>query len=550
MTDDKSKTTDNLRHLAGRPMLHWISKAPLHIVKAYPGQLIELFSPVGAEESENLLLHGDNKDCLSYLATNGYRGTVDFVYIDPPFNTGSDNYVRKVKLRGSRLKKVDGESMSILEQTQYANAFFPDLFLQSIFERLQLLGELMTTDATIAVRIDYRFAHYIKILLDEVFGPTNFINEILVGRQRESAGSPKKLDVVTESIFVYSSSPNRIFNKQRVNRSIANTAWTDFLMGDERFPRERIFFGKTMTPPAGQHYPLKQEKVDKLIKERYIRLRCTACGYIYYFGESAEDLERFMRKKENRFKFYDLYSNKEYAAVETVNECIGCAKDSFHVDYLGSDEESVSTNWTDISSYANKTGYPTENSEVLLERLIKTYSNRGNLVIDCFMGSGTTAAVAQKLGRRWIGCDINKGSIQTTSKRLQNIIKEQVKSDKQAKLPTGDEQDIKPVLAFKHYRVNDYDLQIQHNEALELALEFVGVVRKRSDSFFEGELGKNLVKVVPFTHPCTMLDIELIKTELKNRPDEDRNITVISLGKDASVIYLFTHFFDGVASKN
>ncbi len=90
-------------------------------------------------------------------------------------------------------------------------------------------------------------------------------------------------------------------------------------------------------------------------------------------------------------------------------------------------------------------------------------------------------------------------------------------------------------LSFAVYRVNDYDLQIQHNEAFNLAIDHLGMTRTKTDSFFDGTLGKKLVKIVPFNHPITPLDLEEIKRELKNRPDEDRDIVVVGLGKEYAV---------------
>jgi hypothetical protein len=160
------------------------------------------------------------------------------------------------------------------------------------------------------------------------------------------------------------------------------------------------------------------------------------------------------------------------------------------------------------------------------------------------LGSGTTTAVAQRLGRRWIGCDINKGAIQTTVKRLRGIIAEQIKTARKAAADArqgtlmeatadGETPPPKPcAFGFTVWRVNDYDLQIQHNEAVNLACEHIGIERTRSDSYFEGTLGKRLVKIIPFGHPLTPLDLEELKRELDSRPDEDRNIVVVSLGME------------------
>jgi len=192
-----------------------------------------------------------------------------------------------------------------------------------------------------------------------------------------------------------------------------------------------------------------------------------------------------------------------------------------------------------------RTRFPTQKPEELCARIMGCCSNPGALVLDCFIGSGTMAAVAQKLGRRWIGCDINKGAVETASKRLQTIIKEQIEMAKGGSrtAPTLPGIDVakkneppQPTsLAFSVYRVNDYDLQIQHNEAVNLACEHIGIERTRSDAFFDGSLGKRLVRIIPFNHPLSPLDLEEIKKELKSRPEEDRDIVVVALGKEHAI---------------
>ena len=197
--------------------------------------------------------------------------------------------------------------------------------------------------------------------------------------------------------------------------------------------------------------------------------------------------------------------------------------------------------WTDvnvISSHAlEREDYPTQKPEALLERIIQASSNPGDLVLDCFVGSGTTPAVAQKLGRRWIASDINKGAVQTTSKRLQTVIQEQRAEPRQAPLDLADE-DAPPrpaSLAFSVYRVNDYDLHIQHNEAVALAVEHIGIERMKTDPYFEGTLGRKLVKIVPFNHPLTPLDLQTLKDELETRKTEDRDVVIVCLGKETAV---------------
>ena len=139
------------------------------------------------------------------------------------------------------------------------------------------------------------------------------------------------------------------------------------------------------------------------------------------------------------------------------------------------------------------------------------------------------------MGRRWIGCDINKGAIQTTAKRLQRVMEDQAAEDRKPSQGAllGTDAAPKPAqLGFTHWRVNDYDLAIQHNEAVNLACDYLGVERLRSDAYFDGLLGKRLVKIIPFGHPLSPLDLEAIRNELEARPDEDRAITVVCLGKE------------------
>jgi len=180
-----------------------------------------------------------------------------------------------------------------------------------------------------------------------------------------------------------------------------------------------------------------------------------------------------------------------------------------------------------------RANYPTQKPVALIQKVLVSLTDPGDLVLDSFVGSGTTAVAAQSLGLRWIGCDINKGAIQTTAKRVQDSMQGQVDHcvPHQGELIRAAEPQQKPCqLSFATYRVNDYDLQIQHNEAVELACQHLGVTRTRTDSFFEGTQGGRLVKIVPFNHPLTPLDLEAVRNELKTRPNEERDVMVVCLG--------------------
>ena len=198
------------------------------------------------------------------------------------------------------------------------------------------------------------------------------------------------------------------------------------------------------------------------------------------------------------------------------------------------------------ADHKQKTDYPTQKPEALLELIVQIYSNEGDIVLDAFMGSGTTCVSAQRWGRRWIGCDINKGAIQTTAKRLQGVIAEQAEQLAAARqgelVAAADAPPLPCQIAFTTWRVNDYDLQIQHNEAVELACEHLGITRRRTDSFFDGVRGQMLVKIVPFNHPLSPLDLESIRSELKTRAEEERDILVVSLGQEHAARDWVTHY--------
>lgn len=551
MGKKKQKQKNNIVKIStprGNSILRWIGKEPVEFIKSFPSQPLEIFDPLKnsplvenpkfsdlEKKWSNLLFHGENKEVLGYLLNNGFRGKIDLIYIDPPFNVGLD-YVRKVKLRNNSDKKLEGEGESFTEQLMYFNNIAESAFLSFMYERIQLLSELLCEDGLLFLRIDYRYSHYLKIICDEVFSRQNFVNEIIISRSRESAGSPNKLEVSNEYILLYSNSSSFKLNKIRVDRSLTDIKWTSFLMGGERHPRERIFFGLKLTPPAGQHFTLKQPKCDKLVNENYIRLRCKNCGALFYYSDSETDLQKRIKSKKNKFKFYDLTTSKNFFAIKNLSKCLECSNIDFVVEYLGSEETTLTNNWLDIRSYSTSTDYPTENSEDLLERVIKLQNRKDAIVLDCFLGSGTTVAVAQKLNKRWIGCDINKGSIQTSSKRIQEIVLSQIKNiaDKDEELFNEEDNETNH-FSFATYKVNDYDLQILHTEAIELASEHIGIKRTKTDKFFDGLHGKNLVKIIDFHHPLSLYDLQLIQDELKKRPDEDRNITVVCLGKELAV---------------
>lgn len=442
-------TTQKVAKVKGRAMIHWVGKKPLEVVQSYPAQLCESFGTTKLIETptfealdknwSNLLFHGDNKEILSTLLVNGFRGKIDLIYIDPPFDSGAD-YVRKVELRGTD-KKVAGEEQNIIEQTQYTDIWANDNYLQFMYERLILLRELLSEKGSIYLHCDWHKSHHLRFLLDEVFGAENFVNEIAWGYSW-GMRTPDKWNRKHDTILMYSKAQNIIFNANAVRVERTNEKGRT----DENIYNNGKDFGDQALP--------------------------TDIWYV--------------------------------ATIHTASN--------------------------------ERMDYPTQKPEALIDRIISASSNPDSIILDCFAGSGTTQAVAQKLGRRWIGCDLNKGAIQTISKRLQKIIKEQEKDGnaKQTKLLKDDKEKIKFYPSFLHYRVNNYDFQ-DDSTIKRVVFEKYGIEKLKTDSFFDGMLGKKLVKIVDFNKPLTKLDLQLIKNELGLRKDEERDILVICSGSELTI---------------
>ena len=433
----------------GRPMLNWVGKKPLDYVKGYPAVLMEVFDPLKTglkydiprfedlkKNWQNLLFYGDNKDVLATLLEQGFRGKIDLIYIDPPFMSGTD-YARKVELRGLKETRTDIDDADLLQQTMYFDMWNNDTYLQFMYERLILLKELLAETGNIYIHLDWHVGHYIKLLMDEIFGQDNFRNEI---------------------VWVYSGATSPGMNVYARRHEII------------------LWYSKS------EKYTFEPDRIRQ---------------------EYSETSKKMVGKKK-------IFHHGKEAVTIKLSESGKFPEDWIYIP-------------TGIAMANEHLGFQTQKPEALLERIIKASSNPDDLVLDCFIGSGTTARVAQKLGRRWIGCDINKGAIQMTSRELQKIIKEQIKK-KETKYPS-----------FATYKVNNYDLQLLRTEAIELAVQHIGIQRIKTDSFFDGALGNNLVKIIDFNHPFTLLDLQLIQDELKKRPNEDRNITVVCLGKELAV---------------
>lgn len=506
----------------GRPMLTWVGKRPLSYVTAFPAQHVETFDPAGSLSQPpahpelwkdwpvsypqgGLLFHGDNKEVLGHLLANGFRGKVHLIYIDPPFDSGAD-YVRQVSLRGPKgTARLDGEGYTLGEQIQYTDIWANDNYLQFMYERLLLLKELLAEDGYIYVHLDSNRVHYLRAVLDEIFGEANYLNEI-IWQQTSAHNDPGRFGRIHNNILLYGKSGAENLKTKLGSRSQAYIeTWFKYALGPSG---EVIVLKKGDQPPPGYRRfrlsDLRSPHPRPNLMYKYKGYEPHPNGWAVMIEKMDEydrqDRLHYPSSPDGRIQLRNFLDEMDAPTLQDIWWDI--TAEASEEEILAA--EAVTDVWRGVRTLqgnsAQSTGYPTQKPEALLERIVLASSDPGQLILDCFVGSGTATAVAQKLGRRWIGCDINKGAIQTTSKRLQTIISEHTKISAQGKVVETDGSSNTPLaaqFAFTVWRVNDYDLAIQHNEAVNLACEHVGVQRTRTDTYFDGTLGKSLVKIIP-----------------------------------------------------
>src|SRR3989344_3980191 len=225
---------------------------------------------------KNKLIWGDNKYVLaSLLKDPSIAGKIKLIYIDPPFFTGTN---MSINIKVGDTNEITKEP-SMIEEVAYRNMWKegPSSFLQYMYERIKLMRELLSEDGAIYVRFDYHYSHYIKIILDEIFGYDNFRNEIILRRGKVQMGVTNKLNTATDSLFYYTKSNNFVFNSFTREREKHEAVWTTMLLKGERNPRERVFYDEkgqsyTLLPISGYHFVLTQDKINIMHKNGYIKL--------------------------------------------------------------------------------------------------------------------------------------------------------------------------------------------------------------------------------------------------------------------------------------
>lgn len=439
---------------------------------------------VGENKEGNMVIRGECVSACAYLKEQGIQ--VDLVYIDPPFASGAD-YAKKVYIRRNPKvaeaiekaeQELDVDELKAFEEKMYGDVWDKEKYLNWMWENLMAIKSVMSETASIYVHLDYHIGHYVKILLDEVFGEDSFVNEIIWQKTTSPKAQSIQFSNVHDTIFIYSKTSNYLFNQQYkdyddeyINKFYRYT--------DEKGRRYRISdfsqngqgegktFGDIFIEPApGKHWIWSQEKINEGIKN----------GKIVISKNGVPGLKRYLDEMPGN-PLRDI--------------------------------------WDDVNSIGPQskegTAYSTQKPEALLERIIKASSNENMLVADFFGGSGVTAAVANKLGRKFIHCDIGLNSIQTTRDRL---------------VADGAEFD---VLEIKD-GVQLYRNPVQTMDKIKSLIP--GLKNEDSlDSFWEGAISDSKLGTVPVYVPNLMdSSSKLLDKVLMNRiihqaiPDLDSNI--------------------------
>lgn len=435
--------------IKGFPELRWTGKRPYESTQYYPAQLRERYG----EETNgwiNKIFWGDNLQVMSHLLKD-YRGKIDLIYIDPPFDSKAD-YKKKIEVKGVGKAETDSTSF---EEKQYGDIWTNDEYLQFMYERFLIMRELLSNTGSIYVHLDEKRSHYIKAIMDEVFGSDCFKRELIWSTKTSSGFKAAANNWIRthDTIFFYTKSSNFNFNKQ-------------------------------------------------------------------YWDYSDEYKARFKKKDENG-RFYR--DDRGSGVKQYLDELKGIPMGDVWEDIMSFQQAATSTELL---------GYPTQKPEALIERIVKASSNPGDIVFDCFMGSGTTQAVAMKLGRRFIGADINLGSIQTTTKRLISVADE---------LNGQLQEDVK-YTGFEVYNVNNYDFFRNPVEAKELVVQALEIQPFSQRDVWDGELDGRMVKIMPVNRIATKADLEELKANLpyktyEKRKEENPNkpvehITIVCMGHE------------------
>lgn len=419
----------------------------------------------------NKLIWGDNKLILSSLKNGPLRqeieeqGGIKLIYIDPPFDVGAD-FSMNIEIGDEEFTKRP----NVLEELAYRDTWGKgaDSFIAMIYERLSLMRDLLTKDGSIYVHCDWRVSAYLRLILDDVFDKNNFLNEIIWSYEGTQSPSPIKLGSKHDTIYRYAKNinsiePNELYFEHEIDKSYST------LKKDER--------GYFRIQGFGDY---SEESINKFEKE----------GRVYHTSKGTRYLKHYIEERDGR-----LFKQKKLPDV-----------------------------WTDITQLGTaiqkeKLDYPTQKPEKLLARIIEVDSKENDLVADFFCGSGTTLAVAEKLGRKWIGSDLGKFSIHTTRKRMIGVQRELAKAGNDFRafeiLNLGKYERQLFIGINPNLREDEKQKQIAQKEKDFIALIISAYKAERFDGFktFHGKKNSRLVAIGPINLPVSRLFVDAVITE-------------------------------------
>ena len=455
------------------------------------GDLFDLGSGRQLKGWSNKLIWGDNKFVLSSLRSGPLRdeieknGGIKLVYIDPPFDVGAD-FSMDIEIGDDKLQK----SPSVIEELAYRDTWGrgADSFISMLYERLQLIKTLLASDGSIYVHCDLRVSAYLKLILDEVFGKENFRSEI-IWRNHSAHNRVTEYGNIHQTIYFYSKSEDYIWNypTQSYTKDEIKRDFTQDENG-RLFAKSNLVVNKPGTKYEWNNIKLPAKKWWGISRERMERLN--ESGDLFYSANGIPYEKRYLDEKSGK-SCQDLWV---YPIDQEVAYKLG-------VDDLG---------------------YPTQKPQSLVERIIKASSNEGDIVADFFSGSGTTAASAEKLSRKWLVSDIGKFSVHTTRKRM-IAVQRQLKSAGSnwrafELLNLGKYE--RGLLIANHTGLDSDSqldkLQLQKDAAFEtLILQAYGAERIENSSIFVGAKFNRLISVGPVNLPVTRIFVETIIEECR-----------------------------------
>jgi site-specific DNA-methyltransferase (adenine-specific)/adenine-specific DNA-methyltransferase len=453
--------------IAGTPV------APFQKVRSFNSD-----NPFG-DDWRNMLIFGDNLLALKTLYDdqrneNRYKtkNRIKLIYIDPPFATKQD--FMKDREKAYRDKIIGAQ------------------FIEFLRKRLILMREILADDGSICLHLDWKKGHYVKAVLDEIFGEHNFLNDITwqstTASKFQTEGFPKTFS----NIYMYRKNEQFIFNKQYTGFDVAYIKSFYKYIEKDTGRRYRISdftqtgagpartFGERgeILPPAGKHWIWSQERINDGLEK----------GIIVFSSTGWPGLKRYLDEREGN-------------PIRDI--------------------------WMDIKNIGPQSNerfnYPTQKPEQLLERVISASSNENDIVIDAFAGSGTTLAVAEKLGRRWIGMDCGKLSIYTIQKRMLNL------TTRIGSTKNDDRRDYERVDDFKDHSKNSRGLFFVYEKARRGDLVITDTLLKNLAGFISENLSGN--KEQPFSLVCPEEKFKIHKLKVKENEDGKAGGKTVTVGK-------------------